>query len=65
MIFVAEGLSGKVITTVVDVRDKTAVENWVNSCVQKEGRLDGSANCAGVNGGTKASNIQDTVFPTT
>jgi NAD(P)-dependent dehydrogenase (short-subunit alcohol dehydrogenase family) len=60
----AESLPGKVVVSTVDVRDADAVEAWVKSCVDTEGRLDGSANCAGVNGGAeKATVLQNTVRP--
>jgi NAD(P)-dependent dehydrogenase (short-subunit alcohol dehydrogenase family) len=48
---------GKVIIDTVDVRNANAVEAWVKSCFDKEGRLDGSANCAEVNGGSEQATI--------
>lgn len=39
-----------VIGTVVDIRDRSQVENWVDKTVRQFGRLDGAANVAGVTG---------------
>lgn len=44
----AETPVAEVLTTVVDVRDKTACENWIESTVKHFGKLDGAANLAGV-----------------
>jgi NAD(P)-dependent dehydrogenase (short-subunit alcohol dehydrogenase family) len=41
---------GKVTPTVLDVRNRGAVEDWISSTVQREGRLDGAVNLAGVIG---------------
>lgn len=38
------------IGTVVDIRDRSQVENWVDKTVRQFGRLDGAANVAGVTG---------------
>ncbi|KAJ9603788.1 hypothetical protein H2200_011974 [Cladophialophora chaetospira] len=40
----------KVIYTVVDVRDRSQVNNWIERTVKEFGRLDGAANLAGVVG---------------
>ncbi|CAG8951992.1 hypothetical protein HYFRA_00000728 [Hymenoscyphus fraxineus] len=40
--------TGKITSAVVDVRDRAAVENWINSFVKENGKLDGAANIAGV-----------------
>lgn len=54
---------GKVIIDTVDVRNADAVEAWVKSAFEKEGRLDGCANCAGVNGGAaQATVLEKTVI---
>jgi hypothetical protein len=45
------------------MRNQEAVEKWVNDCFEKEGRLDGSANCAGVNGVDTATNLENIVHP--
>lgn len=39
-----------VITHVVDIRDRKAVEAWIAATVEKFGKLDGAANLAGVIG---------------
>lgn len=39
-----------VMTMLVDVRDKTQVEAWIEATIKKFGRLDGAANMAGVIG---------------
>ncbi|KAF2840324.1 NAD(P)-binding protein [Patellaria atrata CBS 101060] len=41
---------GKVIATVVDVRDRNQCEEWISTTVEKFGKLDGAANLAGVIG---------------
>lgn len=41
---------GDVSTTVLDVRDRKAVESWILGTVEKHGRLDGAVNLAGVIG---------------
>ena len=40
----------QVITTVVDVSNRKAVEDWIAKTVDKFGKLDGAANLAGVIG---------------
>jgi NAD(P)-dependent dehydrogenase (short-subunit alcohol dehydrogenase family) len=40
----------QVITRVVDIRDRQAVEAWITATVDKFGKLDGAANLAGVIG---------------
>jgi NAD(P)-dependent dehydrogenase (short-subunit alcohol dehydrogenase family) len=50
-----KGLPGRLETTVLDVRKDEAVKGWVKSCVEKEGKLDGSANVAGVSADKPAS----------
>ncbi|KAH7409807.1 3-alpha--hydroxysteroid dehydrogenase [Phaeosphaeria sp. MPI-PUGE-AT-0046c] len=40
----------QVMSQVVDVRDRKAVESWITSTVEKFGKLDGAANLAGVIG---------------
>jgi NAD(P)-dependent dehydrogenase (short-subunit alcohol dehydrogenase family) len=53
--------TGAAITgTVVNIRDRTSVECWVSSIVQKHGRLDGAVNLAGVIGKQiGVANIED------
>jgi NAD(P)-dependent dehydrogenase (short-subunit alcohol dehydrogenase family) len=41
---------GKVMATVVDVRNRQQVEDWIKKTVEKLGKLDGAANLAGVIG---------------
>lgn len=41
---------GIVMSTVLDVRDRTAVETWISETVEAYGKLDGAANLAGVLG---------------
>ena len=50
-----KGLPGRLETTILDVRKDEAVKRWVKSCVEKEGKLDGSANVAGVSADKPAS----------
>jgi enoyl-[acyl-carrier-protein] reductase (NADH) len=45
-----EKAGGTAMTTVVDVRDRKAVESWIDNTVSKLGKLDGAANLAGVIG---------------
>jgi len=45
----------QVMTQVVDVRDRKAVEAWIAATVEKFGKLDGAANLAGVIG--KQANV--------
>ena len=42
--------SERVLFTKVDVTDRKAVDSWITSVVQKFGKLDGAANCAGIIG---------------
>lgn len=53
--------SGAVVTgTVLDVRDAKKVEEWITDIVERDGRLDGAANLAGVIGpSTGISLIED------
>ncbi|KAH8769303.1 3-oxoacyl-reductase [Hyaloscypha finlandica] len=53
--------SGAAVTgTVLDVRDAKKVEEWITDIVEREGRLDGAANLAGVIGlSTGISLIED------
>jgi NADP-dependent 3-hydroxy acid dehydrogenase YdfG len=44
------GAGGQVLSTVLDVRDREAVEGWIRGVVERHGRLDGAANLAGVIG---------------
>jgi NAD(P)-dependent dehydrogenase (short-subunit alcohol dehydrogenase family) len=53
-------MKGRIFITTLNVRDAIAVAEWVTSCFEKEGRLNGSANCAGVNGVNTATTILDT-----
>lgn len=41
---------GSAIGTVVDIRDRAAVESWIAKTVETYGKLDGAANLAGVIG---------------
>lgn len=45
-----ESAGGKVKFTVVDVRDRSKVENWIKDTVEAFGKIDGCANLAGVIG---------------
>jgi len=45
-----EAAGGKVMTSVVDVRVRCQVEDWIKKTVTMFGRLDGAANLAGVIG---------------
>lgn len=40
--------SSKHVSTVVDVRSSKSVDDWIESTVQKLGKLDGAVNMAGV-----------------
>ena len=44
----AEGLPGKLLTTVVDVRKADQVNGWIKKTVETFGKLDGAVNLAGV-----------------
>lgn len=55
-----EAAGGKVSSTVLNVRDRKAVESWIESIVGKFGKLDGAANLAGVIGKSIGiSNLED------
>jgi len=55
-----ESAGGKVTSTIVNVRDRAAVESWISDTVTKYGRLDGGVNLAGVIGKQIGiSNIED------
>jgi NADP-dependent 3-hydroxy acid dehydrogenase YdfG len=41
---------GQVSSTVLDVRDREAVEGWIRGVVERHGRLNGAANLAGLVG---------------
>ena len=43
-----ESTGGKVLATVVDVRDDKQVDAWIKATVEKFGKLDGAVNLAGV-----------------
>lgn len=45
-----EAAGGKASSTVLNVRDREAVEAWIESIISKYGKLDGAANLAGVIG---------------
>ncbi len=49
--------------TKLDVTDRAAVDSWINGVVEKYGRLDGAANCAGIigkhHGITKITELED------
>lgn len=45
-----EKAGGQVMYTVVDVRNRKQVEDWIKSAAEKFGKLDGAANLAGVIG---------------
>jgi NADP-dependent 3-hydroxy acid dehydrogenase YdfG len=45
-----ESNGGKVKSTVVDVRDRAKVESWIKDTVELFGKIDGSANLAGIIG---------------
>jgi NADP-dependent 3-hydroxy acid dehydrogenase YdfG len=47
---IARGFSGKIIPSIVDIRDSKAVDDWVANAANQGGKLDGAANVAGVNG---------------
>ena len=42
--------TGKISGTVVNVRNRAAVESWISSVVKEHGKLDGAVNLAGVIG---------------
>ena len=42
--------SNRVLITKLDVTDRKAVDSWIGSTIQKFGKLDGAANCAGIIG---------------
>lgn len=44
------GQQERVMLTELDVSNRAAVDDWVKAVVDKFGRLDGAANCAGVIG---------------
>ena len=50
-----EKAGGQVLATVVDIRDRTKVEDWINATVKHFGEIDGCANLAGVIG--KQNNV--------
>jgi len=39
---------GQVLSTVVDIRDRSQVEQWIKNTVEHFGKIDGCANLAGV-----------------
>lgn len=45
-----EESGAKILSTVIDTRNKDQVESWIQSTVKEFGRLDGAANLAGVIG---------------
>jgi len=49
--------------TKLDVTDRAAVDSWINGVVEKYGKLDGAANCAGIigkyHGITKITELED------
>lgn len=49
--------------TKLDVTDRAAVDSWINGVVEKYGKLDGAANCAGIigkyHGITKITELDD------
>ena len=45
-----ESASAPHLVSQVDVSDRQQVDEWLKSVVEKHGRLDGAANCAGVIG---------------
>ena len=45
-----DGAGERILLTEVDVSDRKAVDSWIQLVVQKFGRLDGAANCAGIIG---------------
>jgi len=58
---VGKDLNGTVFTATIDVRNNVEVVAWIKSCVEKEGRLDGGANVAGVGGSSKPGKTEDIV----
>jgi len=55
-----ESAGGTATGTVLNVRDRAAVESWISSTVSKYGKLDGAANLAGVIGKQiGVSNVED------
>jgi NAD(P)-dependent dehydrogenase (short-subunit alcohol dehydrogenase family) len=56
----------QIITHVVDIRDRQAVEAWIAATVDKFGKLDGAANLAGVIGkqanAIEIENVEDDDF---
>lgn len=53
----------RVLLTKLDVSDRRGVDSWIQSVVQKFGKLDGAANCAGVigkhHGTRKVEDLED------
>lgn len=49
--------SSKHLTTVVDVRESSQINNWIENTAQKLGKLDGAANIAGV--GPRGKTVAD------
>lgn len=45
-----ENEGGVAFGTVVDIRDRSQVEKWISTTVERYGKLDGAANIAGVTG---------------
>lgn len=61
-----EGNGGRVLYSVVDVRNRSQVESWISETVETFGKIDGCANLAGVigkqNGLAKIEEIEDEHF---
>jgi NAD(P)-dependent dehydrogenase (short-subunit alcohol dehydrogenase family) len=60
---VGESLSGRFVGSTLDVRKDEDVRNWINAAVEKEGKLDGAANVAGVSGSSEPTNTESIVYP--
>jgi NAD(P)-dependent dehydrogenase (short-subunit alcohol dehydrogenase family) len=59
---VGESLSGRFVGSALDVRKDEDVRNWINSAAEKEGKLDGAANVAGVSGSSEPTNTESIVL---
>lgn len=60
-LMVGKGLRGRIETNVLDVRNDGQVKEWIAGLVEKEGKLDGAANVAGVSGSSKPCSVENIV----
>lgn len=64
-LILGESLSGRFVASALDVRKDEDVRNWINNAAEKEGKLDGAANVAGVSGSSAPTNTEHIVPPQT